>query len=158
MLPKSLGASDSDSKEWEIVMVNSEEMNAGRRPGPRGASVFPDNFWLFLHVIHTVYKHCMFVRTDEPHVIRSSSELTNPISLSSLTNLISLLVPLHKLSFYLVLCKMTRNYSVCKQYVCTNSQERRSSQAESWKLNWFGRNSYLPLLKYIQGCCCFLLQ
>ena len=80
------------------------------------ASVFPDDLRLFLHVIHTVYKHCMFVRTDEPHVIRSSSELTNPISLSSLTNLISLLVPLHKLSLYLVLCKMTRNCSVCKQY------------------------------------------
>ena len=58
----------------------------------------------------------MFVRTDEPHVIRSSSELTNPISLSSLTNLISLLVPLHKLSLYLVLCKMVRSCSVCKQY------------------------------------------
>merc|ERR1711905_85133 len=83
------------------------------------ASVFPDDSRLFLHVIHTVYKHCMFVRTDEPHVIRSSSELTNPISSSSLTNLISLIVPLHKLSLYLVLCKMTRNCSVCKQYVCS---------------------------------------
>ena len=59
----------------------------------------------------------MFVNTDKPYVFRSSSELTNPISLSSLTNLISLLVPLHKLSLYLVFCKMVRSFSVCKQYV-----------------------------------------
>ena len=36
MLPKSLGASDSDIQGVIVFMVNSEEMNAGQRPGPQG--------------------------------------------------------------------------------------------------------------------------
>ena len=32
MLPKSLGASDSDIQGVIVFMVNSEEMNAGQRP------------------------------------------------------------------------------------------------------------------------------
>ena len=38
MLPKSLGASDSDIQGVIVFMVNSKEMNAGLRPGPPSPS------------------------------------------------------------------------------------------------------------------------
>ena len=36
MLPKSLGASDSDIQGVIVCMVNFEEMNTVQRPGPQG--------------------------------------------------------------------------------------------------------------------------